>query len=344
MFKLFSLIFFHVCINICFVSSLATDNNKQEILACDIAKSITVKLLAEKNLSGSGVIINESKGKYTILTNLHLLNGKQKKYKIQTIDGKQHLASIFLEKRNSSARIRRNSKKKTQALDNLETRKGSDDLALLQFSSKNKYSVAQIFPKDAYIGSRSIVFAAGFPAKNKLDISVNNSDFSCDKKGGEISFILDRPMRDGYQIGYFITIAKGMSGGALVNSKGELVGINGRHNYPLFPDYIYKDGKPVEHPLDLLNKSSWAIPITTIESFISENSKTIKLNRSPSLINPTQPTTPPPVDPTITPPPPSTITPPPKSTITPPPPSTITPPPKSTITPPPKSTITPPPR
>lgn len=260
------------------------------LLPCDTAKNITVKLIVDKEFSGSGILINETKGKYFVLTNSHLISEKKISYKIQTPDGKQHSAIVLVDSKKTIISKKLSSQNK--ALNNL------DDLALLRFSSKVKYSIAQVVSEKDVIAPRETVYSAGFPAKDELNNRKNETDFLCDRNGGDISISLSKPMRGGYQLGYFINVINGMSGGALVNKKGQLVGINGLRNYPIISNYIYKDGKQIEiyqngkqieNLTDWMDKSSWAIPIETIENFISKNAKTIKLSRNLSLMSSEKP-------------------------------------------------------
>ena len=74
-------------------------------------------------------------------------------------------------------------------------------------------------------------------------------------------------MEGGYQIGYTNDIEKGMSGGPLLNARGEVVGVNGVHAYPLWGDpYQYKDGSEPNAALrEQMSKYSWGIPIDTFK-------------------------------------------------------------------------------
>jgi len=51
----------------------------------------------------------------------------------------------------------------------------------------------------------------------------------------------------------------------VLNAKGEVVGINSLHPYPLWGDpYVFVDGsKPATQERSLIVRSSWAVPIDT---------------------------------------------------------------------------------
>jgi S1-C subfamily serine protease len=289
MFKLFIVVLF-LPIGALSLAIRSVESQDSSALPCDVAKYITVKLTTSKGAAGSGVIVSENKGKYTVLTTAHVLGDLKKAFKIQTPDGVQHSASIPKYRSKNSSRISRKNRRRTSNEVKTLGDNDSNDLALIQFVSRNKYRTATVFSRNkTYPSLNSSVYAAGFPAENESTNLSKNPGFFCNSKGGEISFILSKPMKGGYQIGYLLSIRKGMSGGALVNDKGEILGINGRHNHPFVPDYIYKDGTPVEHILSenslmLMDKSSWAIPTETIETFFKQNSSLIKIN-VPKTIN-----------------------------------------------------------
>ena len=64
-----------------------------------------------------------------------------------------------------------------------------------------------------------------------------------------------------------------MSGGALLNSKGEVVAVNGMHAYPLIGrPYIYEDGTtPKEKLINEMVHYSWGIPINRISPYFIQH-------------------------------------------------------------------------
>lgn len=201
-----------------------------------IAQDITVKVLAGDS-EGSGFIIKKQEDKYIVLTNAHVLNQASKVYHIETPDGILHNARPI----------------KAINLKNY-------DLALLEFQSNHKKYTVATLGKSSELKIEEPVIATGFPyANNELKIS-----------RGKISLVLQRSFQEGYQIGYSNDVEQGMSGGPVLNNKGEVVGINGMLAYPLWGGgYVYEDGdKPSPEFQEILKRYSWAIPIETFQELI----------------------------------------------------------------------------
>jgi tetratricopeptide (TPR) repeat protein/V8-like Glu-specific endopeptidase len=199
-----------------------------------IAQSITVKVTSGE-YGGTGILIRKEGNVYTVLTNRHVLESG-KPIKIQTPDGKAYSANLV---------------------------KGMDfqgkDLALLQFGANANYSVAALANLSTVAVNESI-YAAGFPSGAN---SSQTSGFTF--KNGQVLLLSEQAFREGYQIGYSNEIEKGMSGGPILNRRGQVVGINGIHAFPLWGDpYVYENGtKPTEALRDLMSRYSWGIPIQT---------------------------------------------------------------------------------
>jgi S1-C subfamily serine protease len=208
--------------------------NAQQLTVAQIkkeARAIAVKVLSGYGV-GSGILIKKQGQTYTILTNNHVL-AVGESHRIQTPDGKIYQGELL---RNRSF--------------------DGNDLVLLQFRSTREYSVARLVSSPVEVGDK--VFATGFPGQE-----------GSEKRGfefllGTVSFLSPKALVGGYQIGYSNPVEKGMSGGPLLNSRAEVVGINGMHAYPLWGDpYVFKDGSKPNLPRDLMIESSWAIPIET---------------------------------------------------------------------------------
>lgn len=214
----------------------------------EIALSVTVKIFAQESgryIGGSGVIIGNRNQDYLVATNNHVVNNPDLDYYIKTHTGETYLAQI----------IRQNNQDLIV-----------DDLALIRFTSPQKYQAIKI-KNNIQIQSNETVFASGFP----FDINQQQAE-KISHTVGNIKMILPSPLRGGYQFGYTNTIYNGMSGGSILNSKGELIGLNGLgKSPPLGNPYIYKDGSnPEEKQLEMMTELSWGIPSKYINTMIDE--------------------------------------------------------------------------
>ncbi|MEX0270008.1 serine protease [Leptolyngbyaceae cyanobacterium UHCC 1019] len=212
-------------------SRLEPDQDAKALEA--ISRAITVKVKAGRN-GGSGILIRRQGQLYTVLTNRHVVTPGTP-YVIQTPDQRSHPASLL---------------KKIDFQEN--------DLALLQFHSGNPYAIATLGRSELLVRN-DLVMAAGYPLD---EFSKQNSLL---QSIGKVSLIPKQPFLGGYQLGYTNLIFQGMSGGPVLNAKGEVVGINSLHAYPLWGDpYVFVDGsKPATPERSLIVRSSWAVPIDT---------------------------------------------------------------------------------
>ncbi|ELS01235.1 trypsin-like serine protease with C-terminal PDZ domain [Xenococcus sp. PCC 7305] len=206
------------------------------------AKSITVKVLSGEGW-GSGIIISQANNVYTVITNYHvLIFSHDKTYQIQTPDGQVYRGDV---------------------LNTVDF--GDYDLALLQFSSDREYEVASLSPIDfnPLVSEKAEVFSGGFPLEIENQQQAKGFYFN----NGHLVRFSDLNFGGGYQIGYTNSIKKGMSGGPLLNKRGEIIGINGVHKYPLWGNpYLFSDGSLAsEAQQEDMSQFSWAI---TVNSFL----------------------------------------------------------------------------
>ena len=204
--------------------------------AYELAIKFTVKIYSE-NSWGSGFIVSERNGKYLVLTSKHLIESK-KEYRVLTQDGILHNSKVIDYWQDQNA-----------------------DVALLEFTNEEQEYATAILPSldspSFQIGDK--VFAAGF---------TNASDWTSPSQftlvEGEVVLILNETLIDGYQIGSSNDLRTGMSGGPLLNSRGEVIGINGIGKYPLLVNaYIFSDGTlPSEEMIERMQELSWSIPLS----------------------------------------------------------------------------------
>ncbi|MCA2879595.1 MAG: tetratricopeptide repeat protein [Microcystis sp. M046S1] len=213
---------------------ILTAQGDRELTEEQFLQRVTVRITSETN-RGSGTIIAKKGDNYLILTNAHVTRNT-KTLQVQTYDGHSR-----------AARIVPNSLSENQ------------DLALLEFSDTRDYSIATIAkftPNQDRIGLE--VVAAGYVAET--------GQYRTTK--GTLEQVSDRPLREGYSVGYSGDIVQGMSGGGIFVD-GELIGINGRSAHPILSNYIYEDGtKPTDAEIQQMRAVNWGIPINTLLTYI----------------------------------------------------------------------------
>ena len=213
---------------------ILTAQGDQALTEEQFLQRVTVKITSETN-RGSGTIIAKKGDNYLILTNAHVTRNT-KTLQVQTYDGHSR-----------AARIVPNSLSENQ------------DLALLEFSDTREYSIATI--AEFTINQNRIgleVVAAGYVAET--------GQYRTTK--GTLEQVSDRPLRDGYSVGYSGEIVQGMSGGGIFVD-GELIGINGRSAHPILSNYIYEDGtKPTDAEIQQMRAVNWGISLNTLLTYI----------------------------------------------------------------------------
>lgn len=214
-----------------------------------IAQQVTVRIFTNPG-AGSGVLIAHQGQTYTVLTCDHVANSStDQTYRILTHDGK-----IYTGQRHNTIRF--------QGL----------DVALVQFESLTLYPVVRLGNLDATMVGEPI-YIAGFPNYqprdgNNLDITYDWGIKAFQLSEGSLTMLLsERSLLRGYQLAYSNETSSGMSGGAVLNQQGELIGIHGRGKPVLqgIEAFQLADGTFPEPILyEQMAQFSWAIPISRI--------------------------------------------------------------------------------
>ncbi|MDJ0596689.1 MAG: tetratricopeptide repeat-containing serine protease family protein [Pleurocapsa sp. MO_226.B13] len=194
----------------------------------EYARSISVKIAVDGKNKGSGVLIGKQDGKYPIVTNHHVVRGGSE-FTIQTADGTNHQASIVPNPISSD-----------------------DDIALLSFNSNNEYQPVRLNSVNTAREEKTI-YAVGYAAET--------GEFTI--AGGNIGRVNQKPFQEGYQIGYSSDVLEGMSGGAIFDNAGDLVGINGIGAFPILDTaYQYEDETTPSAPeIEQFRTLSWGLSL-----------------------------------------------------------------------------------
>ena len=128
----------------------------------------------------------------------------------------------------------------------------NEDLALLEFASNNSYQTATI-NSAATPGVNQPILAAGYSGDAEKFLT----------EEGKIKQVSDKIFKDGYSIGYSSNIVQGMSGGAILNIEGELIGINAKSASPIVDTgYVYQDNThPNAEEIKQLRQLNWGLSI-----------------------------------------------------------------------------------
>ena len=164
-----------------------------------VAQAITVRI--EGATQGTGVLVKRDSNRYTVLTAWHVVSGQRpgEELDIYTYDGQRH-------------KLEQGSIK----------RLGEVDLALLTFTSSSAYEQAQIGDTKS-ISMGSPIYVAGFPLASSA-VPIRLMRFL----KGDVIANASVAIPNGYQLLYSNQTLQGMSGGAVLNSQGQLIGIHGQ--------------------------------------------------------------------------------------------------------------------
>jgi serine protease Do len=164
-----------------------------------IAKEVTVMIDA-KETTGSGVLISHQGYEYSVLTNWHVLKASDS-YTVKTSDGQLH-------------QIRPDSIKQIVGL----------DLAIGTFSSPKFYRVVELGNSDT-IAEGSTLYITGAPSDLK---GIDSRSLLV--VGGQLVGY-NATGSGGYTLIYNNNTMPGMSGGAVMDTNGNLIGIHGRGSH-----------------------------------------------------------------------------------------------------------------
>ena len=205
-----------------------------------MAQGFTVKILVG-DTNGSGVIIGKTGNTYRVVTNAHVVN-RASSYRLQTPDGKVYQGKLI----QKGASIEGN------------------DLAILEFQAPVNYSIATL-ADGGMLKPNEAVYSAGFP--------IDQSNFVI--TSGTVTEVTLQPLKGGYQLGFSADTLQGMSGGPLLNSAGQLIGIVGMgKGAALTEAYTYQDeSRPAKDVINQWRGMSFAVPVATINQIVGDMAK-----------------------------------------------------------------------
>ncbi len=180
------------------VSQVPAQAQSAEAVA-QIAQAITVRI--EGATQGSGVLVKREGNRYTVLTAWHVVSGQRagEELDIYTPDGQRHSVEP-----GSIQRL------------------GQVDMAVLSFVSSGSYELARVGDVGS-VKSGGPIYVSGFPLSTS---SVPSRIFRFLK--GDVIANATVAIPNGYQLLYSNPTLPGMSGGAVLNGQGQLVGIHGQ--------------------------------------------------------------------------------------------------------------------
>ena len=210
-----------------------------------IAQNITVQVEGAGS-SGSGVILFRRESQYFVLTAKHVLAETQpgEEASIRTHDGDSHPLQ-------------------TESILSMS----GMDIALVSFESDRNYSVATVGDSDD-LAETDTVYVSGFPLTGQ---AITQPTFTITK--GVISGL--GQYERGYGLVYDSVTQVGMSGGPILNSTGQLVGIHGLAEGERLQGVPVKAGLNLGIPVQVILAQT-PLPIRVVEtippSSPSENS------------------------------------------------------------------------
>lgn len=211
-----------------------------------VSQQITVLINSQKHGNGSGIIIAKQGNTYYLLTAAHVVE-KPDRYSLVVPDGQQY-----------------------QLNPNNITLLGGADLAVVSFKSDRTYQVATLGKYNLGVKERAMVFLSGFPGRKdtKKDFQrrlTAGNILSRDIGSLRVKDLYSLAKNSGYKLVYSNISSPGMSGGAILDAQGHVIGIHAAAEGEIL---LQESGRASEANLGL----SLGVPIDTFIA-ISQQAK-----------------------------------------------------------------------
>lgn len=207
-----------------------------------IAQEITVRIEGASN--GSGAIVERKGNTYYVITNAHVFK-KAGSYMVITPDGNRYPID-----------------------DSQVTKLPGMDLAVFFFTSPLNYSIATL-GNDGELSENQEVYVSGWPRAGTM---MRQRIFISTK--GKLTEI-DSQLSRGYSLTYSNLVRVGMSGGPILNDRGQLIGIHGLARLMKNTDKIVSSGIKITKFLQ------WHAVNPLPEPKIPESEPTVAVNPLP---------------------------------------------------------------
>ncbi|WP_310484667.1 tetratricopeptide repeat protein, partial [Chamaesiphon sp. VAR_48_metabat_403] len=175
----------------------------------DAARKQTVRI-ENSGGNGSGVIVAREGNSYYVVTAKHVVENEQNRQKYSN----NQLVTYDQNTHNFTSTV---------------VAEGVD-LAVVKFSSNSTYPIAQL--SETIPNTKEIVLAGGFPGRDKINSPLwqwqLNPGYVFDREQGKLQAQDKQSFENGYDLIYSSISYGGMSGGAVFDSAGRVIGIHGK--------------------------------------------------------------------------------------------------------------------